>query len=301
MTENFSPARWANTITTVLNAAYGSADRFPVRVKDVAKNFSLQRYPDDPIAMIAGDNLPGFDGALVRAPEGHEGWGIIYNNAIRSAGRINFTLAHEFGHYLLHRQSHPDGIECSQQDMVRWSEYQEAEQQANEFAAGLLMPLDDFRRQISATAKPSLDEIGNCADRYDVSLIAATLRWLQYTRRRSILVVSREGFILWARSSAPALKTGAFFRTSGRPPIAVPTNALCLQPTLFDVKRDKNRTHDKDAWLPEPCEEIALVSDHYDFAISLLHLGEAPNRFEVEEETSQDVFDRMSDRSSQLL
>ncbi len=297
MTENFSPSRWANTITTILNAAYSGSDRFPVRIKDIAKNFSLQKYPDDPISMIAGDNLPGFDGALVRSPEGQKGWGIGYNNAIRSAGRINFTLAHEFGHYLLHRQQHPNGIECSQQDMVRWSEYREAEQQANEFAAGLLMPLDDFRRQISATARPSLDQIGNCAERYDVSLIAATLRWLQYTSRRSILVVSRDGFILWARSSTPALRTGAFFRTANRPPVAIPNSALCLQTDLLETGKGA-RAHDAHVWLSEPCEEIALVSDHYDFSISLLHLGEAPNRFELEEEPEEDVVDRMNRRAS---
>ncbi len=29
---------------------------------------------------------------------GSKGWGIFYNNAIASEGRINFTLGHEFGH-----------------------------------------------------------------------------------------------------------------------------------------------------------------------------------------------------------
>jgi Zn-dependent peptidase ImmA (M78 family) len=83
----------------------------------------------------------------------------LYNTDISSFGRLNFTLAHEFGHYLLHRLDYPDSITCSQQDMVRWdSESGQIEKQANEFAAGLLMPLDDFRRQIDASAKPGLDE-----------------------------------------------------------------------------------------------------------------------------------------------
>src|SRR3546814_7564717 len=63
------------------------------------------------------------------------------------------------------------------------------------------MPLDDFRRQIDAKVRVDLDIISHCADRYRVSLIAAVLRWLSYTQKRAVLVVSRDGFILWARSS----------------------------------------------------------------------------------------------------
>jgi hypothetical protein len=56
------------------------------------------------------------------------------------------------------------------------------------------MPLDDFRRQIAEGDRVDLDMISHCADRYRVSLIAAVLRWLQYTSRRAVLVVSRDGY-----------------------------------------------------------------------------------------------------------
>ena len=61
------------------------------------------------------------------------------------------------------------------------------------------MPFDDFRRQVPADSNVDLDVISGCADRYRVSLIAAVLRWLQYTTRRAALVVSRDGYILWSR------------------------------------------------------------------------------------------------------
>jgi hypothetical protein len=87
------------------------------------------------------------------------------------------------------------------------------------------MPFDDFRRQIAAHAKVDLDLISHCADRYRVSLIAAILRWLAYTTRRAVLVLSRDDFILWSRASDTALKTGAFFRTSGAP-VEIPAESL---------------------------------------------------------------------------
>ncbi|KZD07364.1 ImmA/IrrE family metallo-endopeptidase [Oceanibaculum pacificum] len=300
MTERLSPQRWANTLTTLLNSAFGDGpDRFPVNVGQLAKDYSHQRFPDDPVTLVQGDALSNFDGALYRAPAHKKGWGIIYNNAVRSPGRINFTLAHEFGHYLLHRQDHPDGIECSQQDMLRWdSDYARMEQQANEFAATLLMPLDDFRRQLEPRAKPSLDDIGSCADRYRVSLIAATLRWLQYTERRSVLVLSREGFILWARSSPRALKTGVFFRTANRPPVPVPATSLPMQPDYLDSSKGTVE-HDAGVWFAEPCQEIALLSDHYDFAISLIHLDDAAPRYSSPEapEDEENTYDRMINRT----
>lgn len=288
MTKPFGPERWAFEITHVLNAAYG-AERFPIDIPLVAREYSKQRFPDDPIMDVKGDDLPNFDGALFRLPSGRKGWGIIYNNAVTSAGRINFTLAHEFGHYLLHRLTHPRGIRCGQQEMVRWdSEFGQVEHQANQFAANFLMPLDDFRRQIPASSKVDIEMLRACADRYNVSLIAAALRWLAYTEKRAILVVSRDGFILWARSSEPALRTGAFFKTS-RGPIEIPASSLPLNPTDLVGGRGEME-HPPGAWLPEPTREITILSEQYDFSLSLLLLEDAlPPHFadQYEDEDAQ--------------
>lgn len=290
ITANWSPTRWANDLSLLLNTVLG-ADRFPVNVSDVAREYSLQRYPDDPIAIVKGDRLPGFDGALFRAPAGKKGWGIFFNCGISSQGRINFTLAHEFGHYLMHRLAHPNGIKCGDQDVVRWdSEYGQIEHQANVFAAWLLMPFDDYRRQIDPRAKVDLDMIAHYADRYRVSLIAAVLRWLEFTEKRAVLVVSRDGFIMWARSSQPALKTGAFFRTSAGP-IEIPPNSLAArQDRLIDGRVGIEVP--AGVWLREPVREMTVFADQYDFAISLLLLGDDTSPAWQGEEVEPDVVDR---------
>lgn len=296
MTKPMSAQRAANELTTLLKLVF-VADRFPVKVIAVAREISEKKFPDDPITMIKGADLPGFEGALMPAPAGKKGWGIVYNNAITSAGRINFTLGHEFGHYLLHRIAYPQGLQCSTEDMARWeSEFGQVEQQANEFAATLLMPLDDFRNQIAAKARPGFDELGGCADRYDVSLIAATLRWLQYTEKRAILVVSKDGFILWARSSEPALKSGLFFKTRGRPPIEIPSASLAARRSLISGHAGDG-DHDREVWLGTPCKEHVLFSDSYDFVISLLQFEDAQRwRGFSEESEEEDTFDRMTRR-----
>jgi IrrE N-terminal-like domain len=289
-----TPERWAFDITLVLNAALGDS-RFPIDVAYVAREFASNRFHDDPILDVKGDNLPGFDGALFRAPAGRPGWGIIYNNRIRSKGRINFTLAHEFGHYLLHRAKYPQGMRCGEQDIVRWdSEYGQVEHQANVFAANFLMPLDDFRKQLPANAKVDLDIINHCRERYGVSFIAATLRWLAYTEKRAVLVVSRDGFILWARSSERALRTRAFFRTSSGP-IELPAASLPVATSqLVDGRGIVD--HGPDIWFQEPVRELTIVAEQYDFAISLLLLDDAAPEYGEGERSEGDTYDRFVPR-----
>ena len=295
MTGASSPDRWAIDISLVLNAALGK-DRFPVDVALVAKEYSAQRYPDDPVSLVIGRSLPGFDGALYRAPAGKKGWGIFYNSAITSEGRINFTLGHEFGHYLIHRLAYPDGIRCGEQDVVRWdSEYGQIEHQANVFSAGLLMPFDDFQRQVAAGDKVDFDIISHCADRYRVSLIAAVLRWLQYTSRRAVLVVSRDSHILWSRASKPALRTGAFFRTSG-PPIAIPTGSLASRQDMI-VDGRAGVELPAGVWFPESVREMTIFAEQYDFAVTLLLLENQYRYTQFDREPEEDVFDRFSSRA----
>ena len=291
MTGALGPERWAFDITKMLNQVLGP-EHFPIDVIGLAREYSAQRFPGDAITLAAGASLPGFDGALYRAPAGKSGWGIVYNDAFTSPGRINFTLAHEFGHYLLHRTDYPQGIQCSAQDVVRWdSAYAQIEQQANRFAANLLMPFDDFRRLIEPRAKVDLDMISHCADRYRVSLIAAILRWLAYTDRRAVLVVSRDGFILWSRASDMALKTGAFFRTSDGP-IEIPAASLAAtQDQLVDGRAGLQ--HGPGVWFAEPLREMTIFSEQYDFTISLLLL-EDRDRYIPIEEPEEDTFDHFT-------
>jgi hypothetical protein len=290
MTGTPSPERWAIDISLVLNAVLGK-DRFPVDVALVAKEYSAQRYPDDPVSLVVGRSLPGFDGALYRAPARKKGWGIFYNSAIASIGRINFTLGHEFGHYLIHRLAYPDGLQCGEQDVVRWdSEYGQIEHQANVFSAGLLMPLDDFRRQIPERDKVDLDMLSHCAERYRVSLIAALLRWLQYTQLRAVLVVSRDGFILWSRASGPALKTGAFFRTSGAP-IAIPSASLASRQDMI-IDGRAGVALPAGVWFPEPVREMTIFAEQYDFAVTLLLLENEYRYTRFDAGPDEDVYDR---------
>jgi hypothetical protein len=227
-----TPQQWAFHLTKLMNiysAAHG-LQRFPINITDIAYEFSKQAFPDSPITKIEGIRTSKkFEGALIRNPENVNEWGIFYNDDIPSAGRKNFTLAHEFGHYLLHRGVKPNGLECSSRSMLDWdTEHGHIEAQANTFASFFLMPLDDFREQIKS-APASMDLMCHLADRYTVSVSAAILKWIQICEKRAMIVVGWNGYIDWAWSSKELLYSRIYYKARSGPPIELPPLSLAAR------------------------------------------------------------------------
>src|SRR5580704_16031407 len=57
------------------------------------------------------------------------------------------------------------------------------------------------------------------ADRYEVSIRAAILKWLGITDKRAMIVVSKDGFIDWAWGSERLFKSGIFYRARQEMPL----------------------------------------------------------------------------------
>lgn len=293
-----TPQAWAihlSQLVKIFHDAHG-LDPFPIKVEPLAREYSRQVFPNEPITLVDGLELSGgFDGMLMPNPHVPGEWGIVYNKAIRSPGRINFTLAHELGHYLLHRHISPSGIQCGSREMLDWrSELGAIEAQANTFASFLLMPLDDFRRQI-ADETTSLDLMRHLADRYEVSITAAILKWLDMTTQRAMLVVSRSGFIDWARSSDSLMKSGVFYRA--RQQITpLPEQSLAGGKGLA-IGTYAETKHPRGVWPGnEDVHEMTIFSPTNEMTITLLlYPDDAPNKrwaHDLDEPEEQDTYDR---------
>ena len=162
MTDAKKPMAEANRISSMLNTVLG-ADRFPVKVDELALEYSRQCFSDSPIDTVRGEDLDGFDG-LLKANKARSKWLVLYNSATPSEGRKRFTIAHEFGHYILHRQQH-DLFECGDDDIETGDNNErDIEAEAALFASTLLMPLADFLRQVDGQPI-SFELLGHCADR----------------------------------------------------------------------------------------------------------------------------------------
>lgn len=293
MTDAKKPMAEANRISKMLNAVLGT-ERFPVKVDELALEYSRQCFAASPIDRVQGEGLDGFDGMLA-ANKSRSKWLILYNSATASEGRKRFTIAHEFGHYLLHRHQQ-DRFECGGDDIETGDNNErDIEVEADSFASTLLMPLDDFRRQVDRQSI-SFDLLGHCADRYGVSLTAAALRWTEIAPKRAVLVASRDDHMLWAKSNEAALRSGAYFATR-KNTIELPRQALAHSYNGWDAgDQQTGRAQD---WFPleptsMPVTEMTRVAGQYDYTLTLLLMPDAEwqRPRHDDEEAEEDSFDR---------
>lgn len=267
-----TPQGWAihlSKLVRVFHQAHG-LPRFPIDVASIAKEYSRNVFPDAPITKVEGLDLSRkFEGMLLPHRNGSGEWGIVYNRLITSKGRINFTLAHELGHYLLHRQLSPDGIRCSSRDMLDWkSEHGQIEAQANTFASFLLMPLDDFREQVS-NQKITMGLMRHLSERYEVSITAAILKWLGITDKRAMIVVGKDGFIDWAWSSDRLFKTRIFYRAR-QEVVPLPEQSLAVRRDP-SIDLETGVVHSKGVWLGnEEVHEMTIFAPRNEMTITLL-------------------------------
>ncbi|MET1755694.1 ImmA/IrrE family metallo-endopeptidase [Novosphingobium sp. RD2P27] len=292
------PLKEAGRITKMLDTVFGTDrfDRGPVDIANLALEYSANVAPDGRIHDVVERDIPGCVGALVCSETQPRQWAIMYNLG-QSAGRRAFTIGHEFGHYVLHRQaietddSYDLGIYCDEEAVTQRSGHG-IEQEADAFAAALLMPFHDFRAQLSAKTRPNFDVLGTLAKRYGVSLTAAILRWLEYTETRAMLVVSNEGFAHWAKPSRAALRSGRYIRTKNEV-FELPALATAVIRD-FTEEAKAGIPQDLGVWFPEPVVEMCLRSDRYDQELTLLHF-ESSGPCHHDEEAVPDSFDRFQE------
>jgi hypothetical protein len=94
----------------------------PANPVDIAEKLGIQ---------VWFQKLPSVEGVLIRAPHP-----VILLSALRPAGRMAFTCAHELAHYWFNHEGHVDAAD----DGPVLREDSDDEYQANMFAAYLLMP-----------------------------------------------------------------------------------------------------------------------------------------------------------------
>lgn len=97
---------------------------------------------------------------------------IICVNKDHNIKRQRFTLAHELGHYFLHKEKNINFIDTT---FFRSNDMTSVEYIANEFAARLLMPEDIVRKLID---NEQIKNIGTLAEKFNVSSAAMKYRVL---------------------------------------------------------------------------------------------------------------------------
>lgn len=165
-------------------------------------------------------DISGFEGSLVRNPDDAAEWGIFYNGSA-SPERRRFTIAHELGHFILHRSTQ-SRFNCDKDSVYAGHEtLRLIEREADDFASNLLMPGDVLREMI-AGQRVDMRVLGAIAKRFKVSFEALCIRFIKYTDERAILVYWDNGFLKYEWRSKNAILTRARVRRTGDPQKPLP-------------------------------------------------------------------------------
>ncbi|WP_276500690.1 ImmA/IrrE family metallo-endopeptidase [Terrimonas pollutisoli] len=123
---------------------------------------------------------------------------ITINSAITYQPKINYIIAHEIGHSQLHRQL--SLFNDSDKTLSEWYAQGRHENEANTFAAELLMPRDLFVRKVKKK-KLEVQLIEGVAEYFKASKTAAFLRYRDLGDFPVMIIFIEDGIIKWKSCS----------------------------------------------------------------------------------------------------
>lgn len=208
------------------------------------------------------------------------------------------TIAHELGHFILHR-GQQQNFNCDKQSVHTGIEtLRDIEREADDFASNLLMPGDLLRAWIS-NQRIDFRVLGDIAERFNVSLEALCIRYIKFTTERAILVYWDNGYMKYEWRSGSARRTRARIRRNGEP----------VEPMPGTLAADASIAQEWDGtemsaaiWCPEEAPHMRLRELKHTFAgrdrvLTLLLLESAEPRSwdrSWHDEDAEDCADRFA-------
>jgi hypothetical protein len=204
---------------------------------------------------------------------------ITVSTKVGDPRRRRFSVAHELGHFEMHRRQSPLNI-CTTADMETSMRQagQQRELDASSFAAALLMP-ERFFLGLGDGRDPSLRVIQEVADVFSVSLTAAGRRYVELSAEPCAFVYTQDGIVRWFQGSKDFHDLGLFVDVKAK----VDPNSLAG--LYFRGVTIPERPHrvPAGAWLrKDRFHRQATVLEHsmalpnYRAVLTLLHVDEDP-------------------------
>jgi|SRR6202162_1588331 len=243
-----------------ISKQYGFLHPAEIRLEDLAWDRGVT---------VSNGLLIGSEGRLIR--KGDRGM-IRVRASENQLGRRRFSIAHELGHWELHEET--QWIICSSENL-RDYKTSPLEAEANTFAAELLMP-GHLVRERCEKSTPSLELLKSIADEFRVSLTAAGIRLLHFTRQECILVASRDRIISWWIPKTD--RFGVWLRRGD----SLSEQSLAYHAFDGSVGADEVEDVPTDAWFPNRpagiefgVSEQSMFLPRFGVVLTLLTLGDA--------------------------
>lgn len=161
---------------------YGITKPDEINLRDIAADKNI---------LVEEKIIRGAEGRIVQNDKGAI---IVINSEIREEGRKHFVLAHELGHFELHRNIMH--FICDEEALLDWHNSNPREYEANTFAAEMLMPKELFIRECNGK-KFSLDLIRELSSIFHTSVTATAFRYAEIGSTPIVVAFSANNKIKW--------------------------------------------------------------------------------------------------------
>jgi len=173
--------------------------------QEIIKYYGITKPDEIEVEAIALDrkvfvNDIVIEGSVARLQVKKQHGIISVSTGIKEAGKRRFAIAHELGHFELHKEKSKSNI-CTDKDFLNWYREKIDENEANVFAAELLMPEQIFKK-ICPRDVPNFGIISNLAEEFNASLTATAFRYVEIGYFPCALVASVGGRIRWMTYSS---------------------------------------------------------------------------------------------------
>ncbi|MEM7811331.1 MAG: ImmA/IrrE family metallo-endopeptidase [Planctomycetota bacterium] len=233
--------------------------------------FAIAQAESDLIHLVGDDFGNCFDGYIEYA--GEQRFIICYNtkyNNWRHSGdfhtKILFTIAHELGHFFIeeHRR-HLVGVKTGHVSFSEFSSDSLIEQQADYFAAGLLMPSSLLGPEVNTKNFPSHGEMHDIRRRFNVSLTGFLARWTQLSDFPCATVVVQDGLIQFGWISECLRELGAFRLSRGEEVSCKDASAFLRVGEPYQGYRDAEGSGSVANWIEY--DRVRLPTQEFYYAI----------------------------------
>lgn len=119
---------------------------------------------------------------------------ITIDNKIKEEGRKNFTIAHEVGHFCLEKERE---YFCTKADILNFWQKKNYEQEANIFAAELLMPEEWIKKYVKWKDE-ALGTLENAAEIFGTTLSSMSLRYAECGKFPIAVIFSQDKRVKWS-------------------------------------------------------------------------------------------------------
>lgn len=193
-----------------------------------------------------------------------------YNQDYKNEQLIKFSIAHELGHFILHKSKLTE-FKDSKELLTKYYSNKGIEQEADEFASELLMPTNMFIHAVESSKiqYPDFNLVKYLSENFNTSITATAMKLVEYGQYCIALIASEDNKIKWFNRDR---EFRLFLKNRGS---TLGSDSYAYK--FFNSGEKNNNVHEvfADNWITNVSQEELIMehtffSDHYNYTLTII-------------------------------